>query len=219
MVRMRTLIAAMAAAIGAFALSPAMATPTTGTFDLISSTCGTGSLCGTVTLSTVSADEMQVTINLNTVNGILFAKTGAGDPVDFSVTGVTASDISISFPSGSVWSASGTSPSFKLLCATCHGTSDKLTSLTFFITDTSANGLENMNVLISEMDIGGPGCFQTNTCSNTSSRTFTTQPCAPNGNCTNGNPTPLPEPLTISLFGAGLVGIGAIRRRRTQKSA
>ena len=212
MKRVYALIAMVAAIIGA-AVSPALATPTLGTFDLASTAaqCGASHLCGTVTLSEFTSTDLRVTINLSTTTGIEFAKTGAGDMVDFNVTGATLADITLSFSADPILSQVGSG--FAITCSSCHGTSDHLSTLTFDVIDSA--GLQNLNLVITELDVGGPGCFPSSQSCTTTPISITSQTCAPDTVCTQGNPTPIPEPLTIALFGAGLAGLGAARRRKT----
>ena len=222
--RMNSFFATLAALAG-LAVTPALASPTLGMFDMdadigasgYESQCGASSpaVCGTMTLSQASTDEMQVSLSLTP--SITFAFTGGPHvPVEFEITGVTIGDVSLVLPSG--WTDTQSGSTFELFCSTCGGgTSGKLTSLTFDVNDTA--GLENMNIVMEDLDLGGPNCISSQGTCNTGEVPISSDPCVPGTVCTQGSPTPIPEPMTVALFGAGLAGIGALVRRRKAKKA
>ena len=246
MVSMRTFIAAAAAAIGAFAFSPAMADPlgstATYTFDCFqgasASTCNNPGTYGTVELTQESSTEIQVSVNL--AAGVGFVNTGSGNhpSLGFNITGdPTLSVLSVTNISPSGFAAPTTN---NLGMVSGYGNFDY--GLTCTVCGSGASNPQHVN-LIFDVSVNTGTLNLASFIANSQgisfvadvglSCTFTgDKGCANTGVIgTNGSPvvvectgstcaTLIPEPVTISLFGAGLAGLGAItRRRRAKKSA
>jgi len=208
------------------------------TVDGCSSGCGAANY-GTVQISDIAGGGVHVSVTL--APGVEFVKTGAlsdqafvfsltGHP-DITIANLTTSDFSVGDNTGSSppdISAGGTFGSFdySIACSGCGsgGSSPKAGPINFDITNLSVttssftdglkNGSEtgiffvadiiNTNVLV---------CNADNVCVNPTGRVGapggTIVECLPGIEC-----VVTPEPITISLFGAGLLGAVAITRRR-----
>lgn len=234
MMKLRSMIVALGAVLS-LAASPALATPVE-TFDLDSSSstqCGT-TLCGTLSENELSSTELQITVDLTP--GVVFAKTGAAPMLEINLSGLTLSDVSFSgfaatftgnTPSGFSIAEVGATSAYILECSGCNGTSNEISAITFDIKVSSGTiGFGNFSLASgkngNDIDLGGPNCNglgSGNGCATAGNNVAMT--CPPTvGSCgTQGNPTPIPEPMTVALFGAGLAGMGAIARRRKARKS
>ena len=176
------------------------------TADGCSGNCGPQASFGSIDLHQVSSTEVLVTETLN--NGNEFVKTGAGDALEFNITGnpaITISNITSGFSVGPAPDTASTFGSFdySVTCSGCgNGGSSPLPGpLSFDVT--VASGL-----LISNFSANSGGnFFASDIISGTTGKT---------GNVAAMNaPTATPEPVSFSLFGAGLLTLGLFRRRRS----
>lgn len=206
-VRKLLLAGISAAAIGV--TGAAYAVPTALTYNL---TCTDTTHCngpswGTITL-TNNANGHEVDVGVNLLGGAVFAGTGAGDAIAFNVgKAVTLTNIQPAgtfvvdaspkgvpfgnFQYGIDYTGSGTSP--PTFTSFSFSTND---GTTLTVQDFVANAAGFFFV----SDIGIPKV----------GGGFNTQNVASNGT----NPPPIPEPLSISLLGAGLAAVGTLKRRR-----
>lgn len=212
---------------GLAAARPAGATPvTTDTFDLTtdlcSGGCGTGPF-GTVTVSSVNADEVSVTLTL--AKGEIFARTGAGDSLLFDLSGnpdITIGNVAPTSPaftvvrstSGGSIKAGGTGTwEYAVDCTGCGKGTSRPTSggpLSFDITDVS--GISPASFVVNDKsyyfaaDIMGTTGNTGDVAAPALTSTTTTTP--------TGTPTAtVPEPATFAVLGAGLLALGLLRRR------
>jgi hypothetical protein len=183
--------------------------------DTFQLTCTTTSACsggpfGTITLT---QDGSSVDVSLTLATNFVFAKTGAGDALEFNLTGnpaITISGLSSAF---SVGPAPDTAPPFgammySVTCSGCgNGTSaPNFSSLSFTVGLTGggtlnvADFIANAGGFFFTSDVGFPP---------NSDGVRNTQNVAAN------TPVPsVPEPTSMALLGTGLFGVaGAIRRK------
>ncbi|HLJ16343.1 MAG TPA: PEP-CTERM sorting domain-containing protein, partial [Bryobacteraceae bacterium] len=161
--------------------------------------------CGVPPFGTISLD--QTTPTLVTVNETLaanerFAGTGAGDALEFNVIGpITIGDISTGFavgPAPDTASAFGTFLE-SITCTACTGAQAGNLEGPLSFTVTSAGGISIADF------IGNAGGFF-----------FASDIVGNNGltgNVGTSGPSSVPEPVSLSLVGAGLLGFGMLRRR------
>jgi hypothetical protein len=163
--------------------------------------CGTGPF-GTVALTQIDADTVHVLETLN--SGDQFVKTGAGEALQFNVSGTILIDnLTSGFTAGSGGDTGSPFGSFAhfVACSGCgSGASSPLPGpLAFDVT--RASGL-----LISDFTANSGGYY------------FASDIIAgaggPTGNvAANSFTTAVPEPVSLSLVGITLLGLGLLRKR------
>jgi len=227
---MKWLLSAIAGALSVLAfVIPALATPI-GCFSATSCSfsldnfIGTGTPpagpYGTVTL-TQNGGNIDVSVGLVPVGQTFFAQTGAGEALLWDMNGAPALTVNLTGasignftfdPSAGHQDGSG-DWNYGFICSSCGsgGSPPHIDALTFTIDNhVLADFIKNDlgNNFASDLCIGytaANGCGLTgDVLADASGR---------------GHQVPVPEPATIALFGAGLVGLGLIRRRRGAKTA
>ena len=170
--------------------------------------CG-ASPFGSITLEQTTATLVTVTEVL--FDSSLFAGTGAGDALEFNVIGgpVTLGNISSGFAVGPAPDSASTFGIFlqSITCTVCQGGNASNPPGPLSFTVTSAAG-----VSISDFIANAGGFY------------FASDIAGANGNTGNvaataGVITHTPEPLSLSLIGFGLVGIGVLKRRASRQIA
>lgn len=202
----KSLFAALA--VGTILLS-GLATPASAStiftlnYEGCSGTCGTGPF-GTVALDQTTSSLVTVTLTL--ASGEHFVHTGAGDALEFNVTGSTPTlgNITSGFAIGSAPDTASTFGSFlqSITCTVCQGgnTSNPTGPLTFTVS--SAKG-----VTIDDFKANSGGYF------------FAADILGLNGKSGNvaatdpGVPSATPEPASLVLIGLGLSGVALFKRR------
>ncbi len=178
--------------------------------DACTDTCGTGPF-GTITLTEVTAFQVDVMVSL--VAPVMFVATGAGDSIAFNMSpgqNITLSNITSGFAQTATPKGIGNTPfNLGVDCIICgSGASNPQPGpLTLRVTSnlmiTVASFIVNSGGYFFSADVLG---FNGNTGNvGTKTGTVTATP--------DSNPTPTPEPASMLLLGAGLLGLGALRRR------
>jgi PEP-CTERM motif-containing protein len=223
-------------------LALGVATPASATtIDYFLTVDGCSSGCGASNYGTVQISDIAggVSVSVTLAPGIEFVNTGAldGEAFVFSLTGhpdititnLTTADFSVGDSTGSSppdISAGGTFGSFDygITCSGCGtgGSDPKAGPISFDIsgvttsmfTDGLKNGTETgIFFVVDIINTNTLVCNADNVCVNPTGRVG-----APGGNIVECLPgiecVVTPEPITLSLFGAGLLGAVAITRRR-----
>jgi hypothetical protein len=203
-----------------FAL-PVMAGPTTETFTLDTRNNGATGNFGTVTLTDVSGGVEVTVTPVAGVGGTGFVNTGAGQPILFDL------GVSPTTPITPIALVGSVTPGFSL-ASTSAGNFSKGSFGTFeywFTCDTSTCGNGGNKPYQGALDFTISGLTINDFIPNSNGNYFAADLCfdvTSNDRCNGGANTgtafaeirKAPEPLTLSLFGAGLLGAAALRRRK-----
>ena len=202
----------LGAMLAVLAIAPAVNATTLD----VSACCGSGPF-GTVTLTQNGSGDVLVTETL--FSGIGFVKTGAGDAIAFSITGdpsITIANLTSSLGTGtsSGFAQDGTPKSspygpfmYGISCTAACGSGGSSPYFGTISFDVQAAGL-----LVSSFTTTGGHMFASDVINNNILVDQDGKMVNPTGNVTDGGGT-VPEPTTISMLGAGLLGLGFIRRR------
>ena len=152
-----------------------------------------GSSSAAAAVSAVEAGSLWLSLAPQAINS-------AGDTVDLHVPSGTLSNVgnSSAYAYLDVATGAAAGPANKYF-ATCTLADSSATGAGCPVgeTDFSFNGGANNSTVASAFPVSGTASLKT----------------------VSAAPVTIPEPLTISLFGAGLIGIGALRRRKAAKVA
>ncbi len=203
-----------------FAL-PAVAVPTASyTLDKFGTSTGD---YGTVALTNESGGVLVQVTPIAGTGGTGFVNTGAGGSLDFnldvttiSVSGLTTGFSLVSTTSGSIGDDGSGTFNFEIDCSTT-------------VCGTGGNAPDQSPFSFTVDSTGGPTLTASDFTSNGTGNIFASDLCVnvtSNDHCTAGantgdvsaqgsSPPPrVPEPFTLSVFGAGLLGAAAMRRRK-----
>jgi hypothetical protein len=206
---MKRIFGAILACAGIFAAGSAFATPVSQSFNL---TCPlNGGQCGATVFGTVTLQQSgtSVIVSETLANPYVFAATGAGDALVFSLsstrTGVTLSNITAGFevvqsPKGVPYGTFG----FGVDYTSVHGAhSTNATSFSFTVS--AGNGVSVSDFILNDAqyyfasDIGIPA----------GGGSYTTGNVASQGSGVSS----VPEPAAVALLGMGFLMLGLVRRR------
>lgn len=194
----------LSAMLTVLALAPAVKATTLN----VSACCGSGPF-GTVTLAQDGTNTVKVTETL--VSGVGFVKTGAGDALAFSITGnpsITITNLTAGFVQDTTPKSSPYGPfMYGISCDTACGSGGSSPYFGTLSFDVNASGLTP-----SSFTTTGGHMFASDIINNNILVNQDGKMVHPTGNVTDGGST-VPEPATLSMLGAGLLGLGFIRRR------
>lgn len=182
--------------------------------DACTGTCGSGPFAA-ITLEQTTASLVTVTEQL--ADGNLFARTGAGEALEFNLTGAIILDVlTPGFAAGPSPASASAFGEFlySVRCTACRGGKITNPGGTLSFTVTSSGGLTVADFLPNERgyyfasDIRGSNGNTGNVATVVSMLYF---PGAPPGDTSAA--AAVPEPLTMVLVGAALLGLGVFRRR------
>jgi PEP-CTERM motif len=167
-------------------------------------TCGTGPY-GTVQLDQNGVNDVKVTVTL--AAGENFAGTGAGEALEFNIAGNTIpsfSNISSGFTAGPAPATASTFGTFEysITCSVCQGGNGPVGPLSF---DVLGTGLTEAS-----FTANNKGFYFASDIAAAVGRNVNTGNVGANGPDT---PSGVPEPASMALFSAGLIGIVAARRK------
>ena len=218
------------AAVG-FSL-PAVATPILGESFTLDTWQGSGSQTGPFGTVKLTTDGANVDVKVTLANTDGFVKTGAGDALDFylangstPITSATITGLTTGFTnlgSGSYMAGGAKGFNFAIACGTACGSGGSN-----IYTDALDFTVDNVTLADFQASPGKNGgfYFAVDICDGTSSGTDPVQ-CKGQPGATgpvsaevDAPITSVPEPFTLSLFGAGLAGAVAMRRRKKAQKA
>jgi hypothetical protein len=179
--------------LAAFALAPSARASEVFYFSEAACSCGSPNY-GEVILNVIDSTDTSVEVEL--LNGNEFVRTGAGESLEFDITGtptVTITNLTTGFTVGGAASASTFgSFDYSIHCSGCgNGGSSPLPGPIFF----------DINVGIGAFTDNSDGIY------------FTSDILGAGKTGDVGSPGFVPEPFSFSLVGVGLLGLGLLRRR------
>jgi len=179
-----------------------------------------------VTLNTSTTATVVFTTNLSGAHAYLMAGVSAADvnvnATTFSISNITGSNsLSATFTPGAFSSGgSGNVDGFGTLNQTVNdfdGFTHSATTISFTLTNTSGTWANSGNVLVANND-GALAAIHLFVCNNAAATCTASSGAIATGFAANGGATSVPEPVSMLLFGSGLVAIGAKLRRRNSRN-